>query len=115
MYLSFVKGLKNGEVVKNIEVDWWNPDKLRAEYTFKEVCFAGELDFHLTVSATELKEILEDNIHVYNYDKLTDGIRILITKRANTTEHIEDLIENADEYDELKIVLFYWQGGGGAF
>jgi hypothetical protein len=50
MYLCFVKGLKNGEVVKNIEVDWWNAGKIESEYPFREVVFAGELDFHLAVS-----------------------------------------------------------------
>ena len=115
MYLCFVQALKNGEVITKMEVDWWNPNKLESKYQFKEVVFAGELDFHLTVSAIELKEILEDNIHVYTYDKLTDGIRILMTRRAKITDQIEDLIAHSNEYDELKIVLFYWQGSGGAF
>jgi len=115
MYLCFVKGLKNGEVVKNIEVDWWNAGKIESEYPFREVVFAGELDFHLAVSAVELKKILDDNIHVYKYDKLTDGIRILMTSRANVTDQIEELITQADDYDELKIVLSYWQSIDGAF
>lgn len=115
MYLCFVEGIKNGEVVKNIEVDWWNAGKIKSEYPFREVVFAGELDFHLTVSATELKKILDNNIHVYKYDKLTDGIRLLISKRANVTDQIEELITHADDYDELKIVLFYGQSIDGAF
>ncbi|NEN22198.1 hypothetical protein G3O08_01605 [Cryomorpha ignava] len=115
MFLCFVEGHKDGVVIKNIEVDWWNASKLESKYHFNEVVFAGELDYHLTVSAVELKEILEDNIHVYKYDKLTDGIRILMTKRARITDQIEDLIAHSEEYDELKIILFYWQSSGGAF
>lgn len=115
MYLCFVEGHKNGEVVKNIEVDWWNAGKLRSEYPFKEVYFAGELDYHHTVSAEKLKQILEDNIHVYSYDKLTDGIRALITKRAEVTEEIEELIAHVADYDELKVVLFYWQSQNSPF
>lgn len=63
-------------MINKIEVDWWNASKLESKYDFKEVVFAGELDYHLTVSAKGLSEILEDNVHVCTYDKLTDGIRI---------------------------------------
>lgn len=114
MYICYVEAYKKGERVNNIEVEWWSASKLESKYSFKEVVFAGELDFHLTVSAGLLKEILDDNIHVYSYDKLTDGIRMLISKRASVTEKIEEIITNADEYDELKIVLFYWQSMDGA-
>lgn len=115
MYLAFVQGHKNGERLINIEVDWWSPAKLRSKYVFQEVILGGELDYHLSVSVSVLREILDDNIHVYTYTKLTDGIRMLITRRAAVTDQIETLIAGADAYDELRIVLYYWQSMGGAF
>lgn len=103
---------KDEHEILKVKVPWWNNKKLMNEYDFYQVEFGGEIDDHLTVSGEELKAIHEANLPPEKPDNGNLPFTPWYNKKDPFIEgQINAIIQSADAYDKIEIVLFYWSSG----
>ena len=103
---------KNEKEIFRVKVPWWSDDKLRKEYNFHEELCGGEIDDHLTVTGEELRAIHEANLPPEKPDNENPHFTPLYRKKDPFIEgQIEAIIQSAEAFDKIEIVLWYWSSG----
>ena len=103
---------KNEKEIFRVKVPWWSDDKLRKEYNFLEVEFGGEIDDHLTVTGEELRAIHEANLPPEEPESGDLSFTPWYRKKDSFIEgQIEAIIQAAEAFDKIEIVLWYWSSG----